>query len=135
MEARDVFPVFSQLHETTDKSAAPAEKPRPHLLPFAGTKTKTTKKRRPAQKRSKDRDSFESPYECSGDALADARKTLLSLALLLESSSSAGNRDVPGMLANGLSFALKQVADDVRFYLFTVNELVEAGGDPRKVRR
>ncbi|HXM93108.1 MAG TPA: hypothetical protein VOA64_02465 [Candidatus Dormibacteraeota bacterium] len=63
---------------------------------------------------------FPNPVDFSyddSDYVGDAVKGALSCSYLLESISECGNRDVDGLIAQGIAQALRRYADQIRWYL------------------
>jgi hypothetical protein len=68
------------------------------------------------------------------DDSLDLEKAIRSIAYLLEWGSTLGNEPMNGNAANGLHYLLHKCADETR-WLFTLDDLKEAGGDPNLLRR
>lgn len=57
-----------------------------------------------------------------GDPVGDVSNALMSISYLMESLSENGNKEVDGVIVNGLSLAARYYAEDVHKYLRPRNE-------------
>lgn len=141
MEAREVFPVFSQLHsESTEPSGSPdaGERAGPRLIAFARRPKPQRKKRRNRAVRREGKPSttqrrapgIDFTYE--QETRTDTQKAIHAVAYLLEWAAESGNQPLEGVAADGLSVLLRKSAAAVG-RMFTITELRAAGGDPKEL--
>jgi hypothetical protein len=73
-------------------------------------------------------------YDGSGDYARDTVKGILAVSYLLDSISRIGNKPVDGRIAQGLAFALQEIAEDASRYLTEKSRLNEAERALEKAR-
>ena len=142
MEAREIFPVFSELHaDSAEPTALPdaTERVGPRLIAFTRRPKPQRKKHRNRAARSQEgkphsRQRREPPInlDYEQETRTDTQKAIHAVAYLLEWASESGNQPLEGFAADGLSLVLRKCASAVG-RMFTITELRAAGGDPKEL--
>jgi len=144
MEAREIFPVFSELHaDSAEPTASPdaTERVGLRVLSFAKRPKRHERKKRrnrtahPPESKSRSIERGQPPinFDYEQEMRTDTQKAILAVAYLLEWSSDVGNCPVEGFAAEGLSILLRKCASSVG-RMFTLVDLRAAGGDPKELQ-
>ena len=144
MEAREIFPVFSELHsESAQLNASPdaTERVGPRLIAFARRPKPSQRKKhrnraaRPQELKPASRQRREPPInlDYEQETRRDTQKAIHAVAYLLEWAAESGNQPLEGFAADGLAVLLRKCASAVG-RMFTIAELRAAGGDPKELQ-
>jgi len=136
MEAREIFPVFSELHADTLQPKVAVERPR--VISFSRPKHRTSRRKSarsahlPKHAPPPPKRGSEVTLTYNQETRTDTQKAIHAVAYLLEWATESGNQPLEGFAADGLAGLLRKCASAVG-RMFTITELRAAGGDPKEL--